>query len=188
MKITLLILSLLLALTACNTQNPTHKETVTTYYQAFDSGDFNTIKTVANDSLTIVSGDFVVPYNHVSLYEMFKWDSIFRSSYEIIEMEGKGTEVIATIGQKNLRNAFLQKNPLKYQVKISFTSDKVSKIEELGYTDNDFSVWSAKKDTLVSWVKENHPELDGFVNDMTMTGAMNYLRAIEFYESESKAQ
>ncbi|WP_276168241.1 hypothetical protein [Zobellia alginiliquefaciens] len=188
MKPTILILSLLLALTGCNTQKPTHKETVTAYYKAFDSGNFNKIKEVANDSLTIVSGDFVVPYNHASLYAMFKWDSIFKSSYEIIELEEKGNEVIAIIGQKNLRNAFLENNPLEYQVKISFSSNKISKIEDLDYEGPDWNIWQTKRDTLVSWVKVNHPELDGFVNDMTMNGAMNYLKAIELYEVENKVQ
>jgi len=36
---------------------------------------------------------------------------------------------------------------------------------------------------LVVWVEENHPELDGFIHDMTMKGAQDYVNSIELYEA-----
>jgi len=36
-------------------------------------------------------------------------------------------------------------------------------------------------ESLVSWIKIHHPELDGFVNNQTLDGAQDYLKAIELY-------
>ena len=71
-----------------------------------------------------------------------------------------------------------------YKVKISFTSGKISRFEDLESVGTDWDVWGAKRDSLVSWIKMNHPELDGFVNDMTMNGSINYLKAIELYTAD----
>lgn len=182
MKNKFLILSLFLLLVGCN-QKLTRQETVKEYYNAFDSANYNEIKELINDSIAIASGDYVTPYDHESFYEFIKWDSIFKSSYEIIELKEKNDHVFVTVAQHNLRNEFLKNNPLVFQVKISFDSGKISKLEELEYIDVNWSVWNKEKDSLVSWIKDNHTELDGFVNDMTMNGSMNYLKAIELYKT-----
>lgn len=170
----------------CNNQKLTHQETVTTYYNARDAGNYNTLKTYINDSITITAGDYVMPYNHASFYEQFKWDSIFKPSYKIVELEEKDNQVIVSVAQNNIRNEFLKNNPLVSKVKISFTTGKISKLEELDYVGADMNVWQKERDSLVRWISINHPELDGFINDMTMNGALNYLKAIELYEPDKK--
>lgn len=181
-KNTFFILFVIGLLFSCDNEALSRKETVNTFYKAFDSGDFDKIKAVIHDSITIVSGDFVMPFNKTSFKEFYKWDSIFKPSYEILELAEENDHLIATISQKNIRNAFLKNNPLKLNVKISFTSGKITKLEELDYIDVNWKEWNQEKDSLVNWIKLNHPKLDGFVNDMTMTGAKNYLKAIELYE------
>ena len=183
MKNTILILFLLCFLTGCSERKLNHKETVSSYYHAFDSGNYHKIKALMNDSVTQINGDFVTPYNHESFYEFFKWDSIFKSSYEIVEIEEKNNDIIVTVAQENLRNEFLRNNPLVYMVKVSFNSDKISKLEDLDYIGVDWEAWNQNKDSLVSWIKNNHPDLDGFVNNMTLKGSKNYLKAIELYTS-----
>ncbi|WP_423996971.1 hypothetical protein [Maribacter sp. IgM3_T14_3] len=182
MKNIFFILFFAVILTSCGNQKLSHKKTVNSYYKAFDSGEFNKIKEVIHDSITLISGDFVMPFDKKSFHEFYKWDSVFEPSYEIIELVKEDDDVIATITQKNIRNKFLKNNPLKLNVKISFVSGKITKVEELDYIDVNWNTWAQRRDSLVSFVKVNHPELDGFVNDMTMPGAMRYLKAIELYE------
>lgn len=175
------LIILLVLLIGCNNGKLTHQETITRYYDAFDSSNYDEIKTLINDSITITSGDYFTSYNHESFYEFFKWDSMFNPTYEIIELEEQNNGIIATVSQENARNEYLKNNPLVYKVKISFDSGKIAKIEDLDYIDVNWEVWSQKRDSLVSWIRNNHPKLDGFVNDMTMMGSMNYLKAIEKY-------
>ena len=181
MKNAFLLLFLFYFLTGCNKQHVPRKEKVAAYYTAFDSGNYNTIKTIAHDTLTLISGDYTTPYTPESFYEFFKWDSVFKPSYEIIALETKNENVIATVSQDNIRNAFLKNNPLKFKVQVSFAADKISKLEELDYIDVNWNVWNQEKEALVRWIKNNHPDLDGFVEDMTLTGAKDYIKAIELY-------
>ncbi|MEP2281180.1 hypothetical protein [Maribacter sp.] len=184
MKNLALTIFLIVIVTSCSTQNHSQKDAVTNYYKAFDSGKFNKIKEVIHDSLTIVSGDYVMPFNKNNFYEFYTWDSVFKPSYEVIELTKNGDEIIATIAQKNLRNAYLKNNPLKLKVKISFTAGKITKLEELDYIDVNWDTWNQRKDSLVSFIQTKHSKLDGFVNDMTMKGAINYLKAIELYRKQ----
>ena len=183
MKNTLIILFLLHFLTGCSDQKFTHQETVTKYYNAFNSSDYNKIKILINDSITIIEGDYVMPFTHDSFYKHFKWDSIFKSSYEIVEIKEKNNHIIASVSQKCARNEFLKNNPLTCTYKISFNSGKISKIETFECIDADWNIWQRERDSLVSWINKNHPKLDGFIHDLTMNGAINYLKAIELYKN-----
>lgn len=187
MKKTLLVLIFSCFLIGCNQQTLTPKETVTTYYEAFDASDYNAIKTVINDTITIVGGDYAMPFNHDSFHEHFKWDSIFKTSYELLKLEEKNNEVIASVVSKSVRYEFLKNNPLTCKFKISFESGKISKIEDFEYIGADWNSWQNERDSLVSWINKNHPELDGFINDLTMSGALNYVKAIDLYENDKKA-
>ncbi len=187
MKNKLPIILCLVLLVGCNNKKLTHQETVIKYYDAFDSSNYNEIKALINDSITILSGDYVTTYTHESFYEFFKWDSIFKSTYKIVELEEKKNDIIVIVAQENLRNKYLKNNPLVYKVKVSFDSGKISKMEDLDYIDVDWEAWSQERDSLVSWIRNNHSNLDGFVNDMTMDGSINYLKAIEKYTTYKSA-
>jgi len=52
--------------------------------------------------------------------------------------------------------------------------------------DSDFKLWNLTKNEMVTWIKKNHPELDGFIYDQTKTGAQNYLKAIALYKEFKK--
>ena len=184
MKNTFIILFLTCFITGCNNQKLTHKETVSQYYNARNTVDFNKIKPLVSDSITIVSGDFVMPYNNDSFYEVFKWDSIFKSTYKIVDLVEKNDQVIASVRYNCLRNTFLKNKNMTCRYKISFNTGKISKVEELDCKDVNWNVWAKERDSLINWTKNNHPELDGFINDMTMKGALNYLKAIELYQAD----
>jgi len=184
MKNRFLILFLLLLVTGCKNQKLTPRHVVTQYYTAFDMGNYNKIKTLLHDTITISAGNYVTPYTHSSFYEFFKWDSIFRTSYEIVELEEKNNQIIATIASESVRYEFLKNNPLTCQFTISFNSGKISRIDSGECTGADWNIWEKERDSLVNWIKKNNPKLDGFINDMTMDGAINYLKAIEVYNAK----
>ena len=128
-----------------------------------------------------------MPYNLDSYYEEFKWDSIFRTSYKIVELIEEDDWVMATVVSNSIKYEFLKNNPLTCQYRISFNSDKISKIESLECLGVNWDIWQEQKDTLVSWIDKNHPKLDGFIHDMTMNGALNYLKAIALYKEEKES-
>lgn len=187
MKNTFLTLFILFFFAGCSDQKLTHQETVTKYFNARDASDFKELKKVINDSITITAGDYVMQYDQNSFYEQFKWDSVFRPSYKIVESKEKNNQMIVTVAQDNVRNKFLKNNPLVCQFKISFTSGKISRLEELECISTDWNIWQKERDSLVSWINKNHPELDGFINDMTMSGSIDYLKAIELYTNDKIA-
>ncbi len=82
-----------------------------------------------------------------------------------------------------MRNEFLKNPYMTCEYRISFMSGKISKIEELDCINVNWSIWQKERDSLVSWINKSHPELSGFVNNMTMKGSINYLKAIELYEA-----
>ncbi|MFP2994787.1 hypothetical protein ABN763_02705 [Spongiivirga sp. MCCC 1A20706] len=181
-KIVLLLVSLYF-MVGCTDAKLNHQDTITAYYNARNKLDFNELKTLVNDSITIISGDYVMPYNTKGFYEVFKWDSIFKPSYKLVELEEKSNQVIANVKINSVRNTFLKNSDMTCQYRISFSSGKISKIEELNCTNVDWNTWRQGVDSLTSWIKKHHPELDGFINDMTMNGAENYLKAIELYQA-----
>ncbi len=182
MKGSLLELFLLYCLMGCAEEKLTKQQHVITDFKARDAGDYQELKTVVDDSITIVSGDYIMPYNHDGFYEQFKWDSVFKPSYEIVALEEKNSHIIAAVTLNSIRNTFLKNSGMTCRYKISFNSEKISKIEELECEGVDWSVWQKERDSLVEWVNKNHPELAGFLTDMTMNGSQKYLKAIVLYE------
>ncbi|UII75825.1 hypothetical protein LV716_16410 [Flagellimonas sp. HMM57] len=187
MKNSFIILLLLYFLIGCKNEEFTHRETVTKYYTARNASDFDALRVLLSDSLTTVSGDYVMPYDHDSFYEVFKWDSIFGTSYKLIELEEKDNKAIAMVTLNSDRLKFLKNGPMTCQYQISFESGKISKIEELECKDADWDIWRKQVDSLVVWVNRNHPELNGFIHDMTMNGAKDYLKAIKLYKADKNA-
>jgi hypothetical protein len=85
-----------------------------------------------------------------------------------------------------LRFEFLKNNPLSCRHKISFKDGKIAKLETLECIDADWGIWQKERDSLVNWVHIHHPDLDGFVHDLSMQGAINYLKAIELYKDNEE--
>ncbi len=183
MKNNYLIVLFILFLFGCGQEKLTNKEKAKNYFNARNNLNFKEIKGLINDSITISEGDYVMPYSQDSYYEVFKWDSVFQTSYEIVELQENDDQIIASIALTSIRNRFLKNDLMTCKYKLSFDSGKISKIESLDCMDADWELWQKRVNSLVNWIEKNHPELSGFIHDMTMNGAMNYLKAIELYES-----
>lgn len=187
MKNTFVLLLPLYFFIGCHDQESTHTDTVTNYYKTLDAADYNTLKLMIHDSITISEGVYTTTYNHESYHELFRWDSIFKPSYNLTKLKEKSNQMIVSVVSNSLRYEFLKNNPLTCQYKISFTSGKISKIEVLECTDVDWDRWLKERGALINWVSKNQPQLNGFINDLTIKGALNYLKAIELYENDKNA-
>jgi len=170
-----------LALLSCT--GASNLEKVEAYYQGKDSSNFALISRYVGDTITIVEGDFVMPYDLSQFYEVCKWDSIFNPSYTVTKLTEKGDQVLTTVKINSLKHEYLQNSNMKCQYLVSFKNGKIRKIESLKCKDVDWNIWQKQVDTLVNWIQQYHPELNGFINDMTMNGALDYLKAIELYKS-----
>lgn len=182
----LILFSILYAFTGCKSQKPTHQETVIQYYYGFSASDYDLIKSTIADRITITAGDYVMPYTQESYYEIFKWDSIFQTTYKLVKTEVQDGKVLASVTMSSIRNRFLKNPAMTCTYRVSFDKGLISKVEELECTDVDWSIWQREVESLVAWIDTNHPVLNGFIYDMSMVGAINYLKAIELYESREK--
>lgn len=154
------------------------------YYDGFKSSNYQEVKIVLSDSLIITEGDYVMKFTKETYYEHFKWDSIFRPIYKIVELKDQGDQVSATVSVKSSRYKFLQNNPLTCKHNFHFKNGKINKIENLDCIEANWGIWEKQRDSLVNWVKINRPELDGFINDLSEQGAKDYLEAIESYKEK----
>jgi len=171
----------------CENKKLSPSEIVTNYYNARAAANYTEVKNCLNDSLTVTEGDYIMSYDLDGFYEVFKWDSIFQPAYEIVKLKEDNDQVIATVALGSIRNSFLKNNRMICRYKITFVSNKISDIESLDCDGADWKIWGEKRDALVQWISDNHPELNGFIHDMTMKGAQNYLKAIALYEAYKKA-
>jgi len=173
-------------LTGCAEKERSPKETVAAYYKAVAEGNYKEISTLISDSITITSGDYVMPFDKESYHEHFKWDSIFNPSYKVVALESDGEQVIATVAVSSLRFAFLKNNPLTCSHNIYLKQGKITKLEEITCINADWDVWQQERDSLVAWTARNHPELDHFIHDLSMKGAIKYKKAIALYEERDE--
>ena len=134
----------------CNKQKLTPKETVTKFYNAYNTSNYSEIKKLISDSIIITQGSYIMPYDQDSYYELFKWDSVFKPTYKTIELKEEKDHVNITLSSTSLRYAFLKNNPLTTHYKILFNNDKISKIEVLESKGANWDVWQKERDSLVS--------------------------------------
>jgi len=181
-KIYLFTLTLLLTITCTAQKNKL--QTVKDFYKASNEYSFEKLLTLTHDTVTIIDGDYNMEYNRQAYYKVFQWDSVFAPHYHIVMNKVAGSDVFVKISTKSKRFKFLGNNPLVTTHRISFNNNKISQIELIEYVGADFNVWVSKRDELVNWTEKNHPELNGFIHDMTKIGGENYLEAIEYFNNK----
>lgn len=178
----IIFLFLLIVNICCTEKESTSKEQIIAYYEGFKNSDYSQVKETLSDSLVIVAGDFITPFTSESYYQQFKWDSVFKPTYKLVKIENQGDQAIATITLSSAKHEFLINSQMTCSNKFYFKAGKISKIEELDCPNTNWELWGKRVNTLTNWVKLNHPELDGFINDLSMKGAQDYMKAIELYE------
>ena len=183
----ILILSLLVTIgfTSCkNSKKQVDKiEIAKSYYDALNNSDYSGAANLFSDSLTTKEGEYIVNYSKSEYVEILKWDFVFTPSYEILEIEQQDEIVKAKISKKCKRILFLHEKPFITNQIIRFQKNKIVTIET-DYVNFDEKTWGKNKTELVNWIDENIPELNGSINDLTESGGLKLLKAIELYENK----
>lgn len=184
----LLLLFLSLGLTACNTSEKKidKLEIAKQYYQALDTSDGAVMQMLINDSLITKETDYHYKQTYSKkkyIEEWLKWDSVFNPTYKILEIHQENDIVKAKISKVDKRIYLLHEEPTVWRSVIRFEADKISLIEKKNVIFNE-KTWDRNKTALLSWINENHPELNGFIYEQTKTGALKYLKAMTLYNTK----
>jgi hypothetical protein len=179
----ILFLLIIIVFTSCAKKRHTESEQIKVFYKGYKNSGYELIKNVLADSLTTVFGDYTTTYSQQIYYEQFKWDSIFKPDYELVDLNHEDGQLIATVSMRSLKLEFLKNNPMTCRYQFQFSSGKISRINELDCNCVDWTVWQKEVNALANWIKINHPEMDGFIHDLSMKGAIDYVKAIELYKN-----
>lgn len=137
---------------ACTNGRQKATDRVAAYYSAQSIKNFNLVQNLMADSLTIVEGDFIMPYDKESFKAVFQWDSIFGTDYEVRELQQDGEDVLVTVAGSSCRYRFLGNDPLVLQHRVSFENHKISKIVTVKDLGADWQLWNTRINALEAWV------------------------------------
>ena len=152
------------------------------YFNVLDTSNYSGISAWCPDTLTTKEGEYEQTYTQSGYLEFLKWDAVFDPSYEILEIEQQDGLVKAKISKMDKRIFFLHEEPMITHQVIRFQKDKINSIT-IDYLNFNTATWERNKNGLLSWIDENHPELNGFIYDQTEAGGLKYLKAIERYKN-----
>jgi len=184
-----IVLYLLLAIgfTSCkNSEKEIDKlEIAKRYYKVLDDSDTSGIRALLTDSLLTNESDYEQAFSKAGYVEWLQWDSVFDPTYETLQIEQENGIVKAKISKIDKRILFLHEEPIVTNQIIRFDDGKISSIETTDYVNFKDTTFLKNRSAILSWTGENHPELNGFINDQTKKGGLNYLKAIDFYQKEN---
>ena len=182
-----MILSMLmtLAFSSCiNSEKEIDKlEIAKQFYYNLDNSDHSGIKVILTDSIITKDGDYEQIFSLKEYAEWMKWDSVFGPKYDILQIEQDNGNVKAKISKMDKRIIFLHEGPIITNEIIQFYENKIISVERKNVTFN-ATTFLKNREGLLTWIDENHPELNGFLHDQTVTGGKKYLRAIELYKNK----
>lgn len=185
MNKTILLLLLTIGFISCkNSEQETDRvEIAKQYFKALDNSDYSKIMDQFGDSIKTIEGEYKNTYSKNEYLEILKWDFVFEPNYEILQIQQNDGIVKVKISKMGKRIFFLHEKPFITNQIISFQKDKIISIKT-DYVNFDYSTWEKNKNDLLSWIDKNHPELNGFINNLTEDGGMKFLKAIELYKNK----
>ncbi len=164
--------------------NPTPEKIVGDYFTGLNESNFKQIESCISDSFRIMEGGFVLAQSSKDFYVHFQWDSVFSPKYNILNSKRISENSIeVTLSKICERIKFLHDTVTVYKARIDLADNQIVKIDNFELVVFDTLKWTTRRDTLVAWIKTNYPDLDGFVYDQTLTGAQNYMKAIDLFQT-----
>jgi len=184
-KLKVFLLLITIGITSCkNSEKELDKlEIAKKYYVSINNSNPSETTELITESFTTIDDGFEQKYSGNEYAEWVKWDSVFQPTYEILEIGQENGTVKAKISKIDKRISFLHHEPIITNEIIQFEGNRIKNINR---TSASFNVekFVKNRDELVNWITENQPELNGFLNDQTKSGGMNYLKAIELYRNK----
>jgi hypothetical protein len=179
------LLPLLLLFTISCTQKPDLTQTTKAFYAAMNAHDHPLITSFYADSVRVIGDGYQTLYSKEAYKDWVEWDAVFEPTYEILSLKQKGDTVIAQISKSDVRILFLNGAPYLTTEQLLFDNGK---LQSLTILEEDYNLqrWISTRDTLVSWIAKNHPELDGFIFNQTRMGGENYRKAIKLYQDSNQ--
>lgn len=186
-KIMTLLLILTIGFISCKTaeNNIGKLKIAQTYYKSLDASDASAMAGVIADSLIIRENeyDYQEVFTKEQYLEWLKWDSVFEPTYEIIQIEQDDEIIKVKVSKMDKRILFLHEEPIVSNEFIRFDKNKITRVEK-SYVIFNETTFLKNRERLLSWISENHPELNDFLYDQTETGGIKYLKAIELYKNK----
>lgn len=157
------------------------EQVIKNYYAGFNSGNFRQIGNCISDSMVVGEMEYLISHNQKELYHLFQWDSVFQPEYKILDIKKDSSHYVATVWKTCQRIYFLQDTAITFRVRIDFKGNRISGIRLTEYMDLNFDKWQYRTEALIAYIDQNHPELSGFNNDLTKSGALHYLVAVKLF-------
>ncbi|WP_438712539.1 hypothetical protein ACSTS3_09630 [Aquimarina muelleri] len=155
------------------------------YFKVLDNSNSSKMKDLLTDSLitSIPKYEYEVRYSKNDYVEKWlKWDSVFEPTYKVLEVNLENGIVKAKVSKIDKRIFFFMQKPFLTNEILRFENDKIITIET-EYLNFDEETWEKNRNGLLNWVSENHPELNGFIDDQTEVGGKKFLKALELYKN-----
>ena len=182
MTLKIVPITLLSALLFLACQSTNKEQLAQDYYKALNTSDFERIAEIQFDSVRIKEGSFYTAYAVNDYVNWLKWDSVFQPTYKILDVKAEGEAIALTISKVCQRIQFLNEGPMISKERIRFKNGKMYELEIQEIVDFDDKGWNARREELVNWIAEQHPELDGFIFDQSLQGGLNYRKALELFQ------
>ncbi|MBQ4818749.1 hypothetical protein [Aquimarina sp. MMG016] len=181
---TIILSVFIFSFSSCTRKND-NTQLVQGFYNALNHSNYIELSEFIGDSIVLIEGNYNMNFSKNDYYKFFQWDSVFSPKYEILEIREIDEKVEIKVSKTCTRIKFLNQKPIISNEIIEIKNRKISKIKTVEM-DSDFKLWNIKKNEIVTWIKMNHPQLDGFIHDQTKDGAQNYLKAIALYQEFKK--
>lgn len=178
------LLGLLFFFTSCQNEkkNRSRQQIVEDYFAELNRSNIAEASKFVSPDILGSELEFIQVSNKEDWFRQFRWDSVFNPKYKILEISESEEKVEATISKKCRRIQYLHDGPIVVKVSFEFRNNLISKDHTFEFLKFDFEKWQSRRDSLVSWIDDNHPELSGFIYDQTVKGGQDYLFAIELYQ------
>ncbi|MEX0314662.1 MAG: hypothetical protein AB3N18_10825 [Allomuricauda sp.] len=156
------------------------------YIEALNKSNYHQAASFFSDSVRLNELVYKSAFSKKDYRELFQWDSVFRPTYKILDIQLKEDFVEMKISKECKRILFLNEEPMITQERVYFNDEGIFSIDIVEYVVFNDSLWSENRAELVSWIAEKNPDLDGFLYDQSLKGGMKFKEAIDRFQ-EAKA-